>query len=257
MSPIPASPPNLERLLSLLRDPPTGRALRLEGGVLDLLGDDFAPTATQRSLDTRVTAWLYDRLRDRLTGLFGMPRFQEEVRASVERLELAPGDVVLDLACGHGNFTIELARVVGPEGLVIGLDISRAMLARAAARVAWEGASNIVLLRADALALPFADCSLSRLHCAGGLHQMPDLARCLRELARVATPDARLAASSFTRPSGSATRGLRGWLARRLGLHLVPLDDLAARLGGAGFADVRTRMGGPVFGYAWARREAT
>ncbi len=59
--------------------------------------------------------------------------------------------VVLDVACGHGNFTVELARRVGPDGLVVGLDIARRMLERAARRVRDAGVANAVLLRADGL----------------------------------------------------------------------------------------------------------
>lgn len=236
-----------------LRDPATGRVLALRDGVLDLLGDAFAPTLTQRALDTRATAWLYDAVRDRGTRWIGMPDFDDEVEAVARRLSLAPGDTVLDVACGHGNFTVELARRVGPEGLVIGLDISAAMLARAAARVRRTGLANVLLVRGDALALPLADAAFAAVNCAGGLHQMPDLDRALAEMARVAAPGARLAASTFAQ-SGAEPRGWRGWAARRLALHFVPERRLAHALEGAGLHDVRTEMAGAWFAYAAAVR---
>ena len=93
---------------------------------------------------------------------------------------------MLDLACGRGNFTVELARRVGPSGLVLGVDIARAMLARAAARVERARLTNVLLVRGDALALPIRAASLARLNCSGGLHQLSDLARALAEIARVA-----------------------------------------------------------------------
>lgn len=236
-----------------LRDPATGRVLALEGGVLDLLDDAFAPTFTQRTLDTRATAWLYDAVRDRGTRWIGMPGFAEEVRAVAGRLALAPGDAVLDVACGHGNFTVELARRVGPEGLVVGLDISAAMLARAAARVRRAGLANVLLVRGDALALPFADGAFRAVNCSGGLHQMPDLARALAQMARVTAPGGRLATSTFAQ-AGAQPRGWRGWAARRLALHFVPERRLAEALAGAGFRDVETEMAGPWFAYAAAAR---
>jgi ubiquinone/menaquinone biosynthesis C-methylase UbiE len=236
-----------------LHDAASGRVLRLEGGVLDLLGGGFRPSFTQRTLDTRATAWLYDRLRDRLTPLVGMPDFAAEERAVAERLALAPGDVVLDVACGHGNFTMELARRTGPEGLVIGLDISAAMLARAAARVRRAALANVLLIRGDAMALPFAGGAFPKLNCSGGLHQMPDLARVLAEMARVAAPGARLAASTFAQP-GLELSGWRKLAWRRLALHFVPEQRLADALAAAGFTDVRTQMAGPVFAYAEASR---
>lgn len=235
-----------------LRDPGSGRAFPLEGGVLDLLGR-FEATPTQRMLDTRATAWLYDRARDALTPLFRMPDFATEAAEVVERLALAPGDVVLDVACGHGNFTEAIARRVGPAGLVIGLDISASMLARAARRVA--GLRNVLLVRGDALALPLASSSVPKLNCSGGLHQLPDLDRALAEMARVTREGGRFAASGFA-AAGEEPGGLRGWLWRRLALHFVPLGPLARSAVAAGFGAVEARMAGPAVGYVWGTRGA-
>jgi len=236
-----------------LRDPATGRVVRLQDGVLDLLGGAFAPTPTQRMLDTRVTAWLYDAVRERWARAAGLPRFPDEVRAVARRLALAPGDVVLDVACGHGNFTVELAREVGPAGLVIGLDISAAMLARAAVRVRRAGLANVLLVRGDALALPFVDGAFVKANCSGGLHQMPDLPRALGEMARVTARGGRFAASTFAQ-AGPEPRGWRAIAARRLALHFVPEARLAAAIAGAGFSGVETEMAGPWFAYAAAGR---
>jgi SAM-dependent methyltransferase len=236
-----------------LRDPASGRLLALRDGVLDLLDGGFAPTFTQRMLDTRATAWLYDALRDRGTRWVGMPGFADEAAAVAGRLALAPRDVVLDVACGHGNFTAELARRVGPEGLVVGLDISAAMLARAAARVRRANLDNVLLVRGDALALPFADGAFAKVNCSGGLHQMPDLGRALAEMARVVAPGGRLAASTFAQ-AGAQPHGWRALAARRLALHFVPERRLAGAIAGAGFSGVETEMAGPWFAYAAAVR---
>lgn len=175
------------------------------------------------------------------------------MRNLVERLALAEGDVVLDIACGHGNFTVELARHVGPAGLVIGLDIAASMLARAANRVRREGLGNVVLVRGDALALPFRDAAFAKVNCSGGLHQMPDLDRALGEMARVAQPGARFTGSSFAR-DGTEESGLRGWLWRRWSLHFVPVVALGRAVETAGFGDVHAQMAGSAMGYAWGRR---
>ena len=249
----PSNPAALARAAALFMGDPERLAPRVRDGVLDLLGGGFAPTFTQRTLDTAFTAWLYDVSRDRLAPALGMPEFRAETQATAERLALAKGDVVLDVACGQGNFTVELARRVGPEGLVVGLDIAASMLARAANRVRRERQGNVVLVRGDALALPFRDAVFAKLNCSGGLHQMPDLARALAELARVAKSSAHFAASGFAR-SDAAERGLRGWLGRRFALHFVPIAQLAQSIERAGFEQVETRMAGAWFGYASARR---
>ena len=245
--------PAVDPSLPGLRFPDGGRAVSLRAGVLDLLGDDFAATATQQSLDSPLSAGLYDRVRDVLAPLIGMPRFPDEVAEVMERLSLGEGEVVLDLACGHGNFTVELARRVGPSGLVLGVDISRAMLARAAARVERARLPNVLLVRGDALALPIRTASLVRINCSGGLHQLPDLARALAEIARVSAPGARVVLSSFATGSDRPARWRRG-LRERFALHVVSLPALAHDLAALGFTDVGWRTAGPVFGRAWARR---
>lgn len=236
-----------------LRDPTSSRVVVLRDGVLDLLGGAFTPTPTQRMLDTRLTAWAYDAVRERWARAAGLPRFSDEVDAVARRLALAGGDVVLDVACGHGNFTVELARRVGPEGLVVGLDISAAMLARAAARVRRAGLANVLLVRGDALALPFADGAFAKANCSGGLHQMPDLGRALGEMARVTARGGRFAASTFAQ-AGPEPRGWRAVAARRLALHFVPEPRLRAAIAGAGFSGVETEMAGPWFAYVAAGR---
>ncbi len=234
-----------------LRCPVTGRVYEPRDGVLDLLAEDFHPTAAQKILDSRPAAWLYDTLRDRLSFLFSMPPFQREAADVVERLGVEPGDTVVDLACGHGNFTAALARRVGPGGLVIGLDIAAAMLRRAAARVRREGLSQVLLVRGDALALPFADHCLAKINCSGGLHQLPDLPRALREVARVGVAGARFALSGFAVESEQQVTSLQRSVRRRASMHVVDLGWLRRELGRAGFADVHSEMAGTRIGYCW------
>jgi len=69
---------------------------------------------------------------------------------AVEALYLKPGDIVLDLACGTGiNFPL-YQRYIGPEGRIIGVDITDAMLEQAQKRVTSQGWKNVVLFQHDA-----------------------------------------------------------------------------------------------------------
>jgi ubiquinone/menaquinone biosynthesis C-methylase UbiE len=91
------------------------------------------------------------------------PRYDRRVglseryrRRAVERLALAPGQAVLDVACGTGiNFSL-IEAAVGPTGRVVGLDLSPDMLAEARARTARRGWENITLVEsaAEDLVLP-------------------------------------------------------------------------------------------------------
>lgn len=236
-----------------LRCPATGLVYPYRRGVLDLLGGDLDLTLTQRSLNTGLTAFLYDRFRDALLPLLGLPAFPKEVAATQARLDVKPGDVVLDLACGHGNFTVEWAKRAGPDGLVIGLDISPAMLARAARRVTDWGLDNVILVRGDALRLPLAGSSLRKVNCSGGFHQLPDLGQALREITRVMEVGGVLTASTFAEGPNDRHARLKRWLKRRFALHFVSLGSLGEQLGALGYRDYRWSLPGGWFGYLSAR----
>ncbi|EHK53321.1 class I SAM-dependent methyltransferase [Allomesorhizobium alhagi] len=71
------------------------------------------------------------------------------------KLPVGPGDRVLDVGCGFGDTAIKLARIVGPEGEVVGIDCCDAFLAAAEAEREQEGLDNLRFIRGDAeIALP-------------------------------------------------------------------------------------------------------
>src|SRR5262249_44904980 len=76
----------------------------------------------------------------------------------LEQLALREGATVLDVGCGTGQDTLELARVLGPGGRVVGIDSSETMLAAARARAAQADLA-VAFVRADATELPFAEAS--------------------------------------------------------------------------------------------------
>ncbi|MBI4042998.1 MAG: methyltransferase domain-containing protein [Deltaproteobacteria bacterium] len=70
---------------------------------------------------------------------------------AVRKLEIKPGAVVMDLACGTGLNLPHLVKAVGEKGLVIGVDYSEGMLAVAHRRVEKGGWKNVRLIHEDAL----------------------------------------------------------------------------------------------------------
>src|ERR687888_1621395 len=130
----------------------TGDPGALAAGYLDLLDGELESTgAAQDLMTTRFVPAIYERfwrpaLARVVKGLTG-PGMPEEVRIARLLLGLGHGDAVLDVACGPGNFSREFARIVGPEGLVVGIDASRTMLARGEADRRATGLDNLALVR--------------------------------------------------------------------------------------------------------------
>jgi ubiquinone/menaquinone biosynthesis C-methylase UbiE len=246
--------PEVSRGGAGLRCPTSGTEFPYRHGMLDVLPEEGPKTLSQRSLDTAFTTWLYDRGRESALKLAGLPDFKTEVANIQTRLQVGPGDVVIDLACGHGNFTVEWARLVGSDGLVIGLDFSRSMLARAVARVAAAGVGNVLLIHGDAHDLPIASGSVRRVNCSGGFHAFPDLPRALREIARVSVPGAVLTASMFAENPAHPHPRWREWLKVKLGLHFVPLLWLGEQLATVGYEEYRWSVPKAGFGYTSAAK---
>ncbi|HBB75992.1 MAG TPA: SAM-dependent methyltransferase [Planctomycetaceae bacterium] len=68
---------------------------------------------------------------------------EEDCRQLLEALEIRPGQTICDLGCGNGFYTVELARRVGPEGIVYAVDIQPEMLRMLARLAAEQGLGNI------------------------------------------------------------------------------------------------------------------
>lgn len=135
--------------------------------------------------------------------------------AAVAELRLREGARVLDAGCGTGRTLPPLRDAVGPSGVVLGADLTPAML-EAAVR-AGRGVDGQLLL-ADVSALPVRSESLDAVFAAGLIAHLPSPAENLRELARVVRPGGTLA---LFHPIGRAA------LAARQGRQITP-EDLRA-----------------------------
>jgi ubiquinone/menaquinone biosynthesis C-methylase UbiE len=114
----------------------------------------------------------------------------------LERIQLRPGQRVLDVACGTGIVARLAAPRVAPSGRVVGLDPHKGMLAVARACAA-EAGLGIEWQDGDACSLPFADASFDVVACSQGVQFFPDKVVGLREMWRVTARSGTLALGVF------------------------------------------------------------
>jgi SAM-dependent methyltransferase len=106
--------------------------------------------------------------------------------------ELRPGERVVDLGSGAGIDSLIAAKKVGPEGRVIGVDMTPAMLEKARQAAEEAGLSNVEFREGYAEELPVEDGWADVVISNGALNLMPDKAAALEEVARVLKPGGRL-----------------------------------------------------------------
>lgn len=118
--------------------------------------------------------------------------------AAMAALRPAAGERILDVGCGAGATSLALAQAVGPQGSVIGLDISAPLLAQARRR-AGE-AANLAFLEADAQSYPFEAGSFDAVFSRFGVMFFADPAAAFANLRRALKPGGRLAFVCWRRP---------------------------------------------------------
>ncbi|MFF5706022.1 methyltransferase domain-containing protein [Streptomyces sp. NPDC012794] len=163
--------------------------------------------------------------------------------------ELRPGMRVLDVGCGPGTITADLAELVAPGGHVTAVDAAAGVLDQASAHAAERGLSGAVdFATADVHALDFPDGSFDVVHAHQVLQHVGDPVRALREMRRVCRPDGIVAVRDADYAAMTwypATPGLEEWLDlyRRVARANGGEPDAGRRLlswaRAAGFTDVR------------------
>jgi ubiquinone/menaquinone biosynthesis C-methylase UbiE len=243
-------PPALERALPLLEPEDRERAAEsVRSGYLDLLGPGgVESTGTGQDLMlTGIVPRIYERwwrpaLGRLAKGVFG-PSMSEERRIARLLLGLSPGDGVLDVACGPGNFTREFARAVGGTGLAIGMDVSDTMLARAV-RDTPEALKQAGYVRADAVDMPFRPESFDGVCCFAALHLFSEPMRALDRMTEVLTPGGRIAILTSVRGRTLPLRTFESLVEARSGMRMFERWEITRALEERGYVEIRQRIGG-------------
>jgi ubiquinone/menaquinone biosynthesis C-methylase UbiE len=169
----------------------------------------------------------------------------EEKRIARLLLALSPGDGVLDVACGTGNFTREFARTVGPDGLVVGFDLSETMLTRGVRDTAAAGLGDrVAYVRGDATAPVWRDASFDAACCFAALHLMADPWDALDRMTAALTPGGRIAIFTSTRGRTLPLRAFEAVAQRTSGMRMFERYEVVGALEERGFAEIRQRVAG-------------
>jgi ubiquinone/menaquinone biosynthesis C-methylase UbiE len=155
----------------------------------------------------------------------------------LDELTLAPGEGILDVACGPGSVARLAAARVGAQGRVLGCDLSAAMLAIAEQKPAVSGGSAISYHEAPAEQLPVEDEEFDVVTCQQGLQFMPDRPAALAEMRRALRPGGRLGIAVWTEIESCP-----------------PMHALAGALEAVIDADVAQRFSGGPWGFPDGRR---
>jgi arsenite methyltransferase len=149
----------------------------------------------------------------------------------VEKVDIKPGQRVLDIACGTGWATMAAAKAACDTGKVIGIDIAEKMLEVARKKTESAGLLNIEYRMGDAEALEFDEGSFDVAICALSIFLFSDIPKALQEWRRVLKKGGKVAFSSF---GANFMRPAYGLFMERLERYdgiKIPSQQIAARTG--------------------------
>jgi ubiquinone/menaquinone biosynthesis C-methylase UbiE len=118
-------------------------------------------------------------------------------RATVDRLELRPGAIVLDACAGSGASALPAAERVGPSGRVVAVDLADNLLALARAKADHHGIGNLETRHGDIEALDYPQGAFDAVIIVFGLFFLPDMAAATAALWRLVAPGGQLGVTTW------------------------------------------------------------
>lgn len=175
-------------------------------GIFDFLGVETSEeviTPFQRLMQSRPIVSIYEKLW-RPCGFFiaSSYSFSRFSKMLLDWVNPSSRQLILDLACGPGLFTLPLSQRT--SGQIVGFDLSFPMLLQARKRLNCQGRTGPLLLRGTAFHLPFPDSSFDSILCSGALHLFDRPASALFEIARVLKPGGVFVCQTTLKPLHSA-----------------------------------------------------
>lgn len=187
----------------------TGFGLRTapaEGGAAAPVVDEFAPEVrppAPKEIPKGPTRYLGREIAQTMHYL-GAPWLVRESRQREEdcdrmfaALKLKPGSTVCDLGCGNGFYTLRMAKAVGPQGVVYGIDIQREMLRLLKERAAAERIGNLKLIQGSLIDPFLPEGKLDLILMVDVYHEFSHPVQMLAALRKSLAPEGRLALVEF------------------------------------------------------------
>lgn len=116
---------------------------------------------------------------------------------TIDRLDLLPGQTVLDVCCGSGASAIPAAEYVGKKGHVLGVDLAENLLELARAKAQRRGLTQVEFQRGDMMSLEPPDAQFDAVICVFGIFFVPDMPAAVSELWSRVKPGGKLAITTW------------------------------------------------------------
>ncbi|HLO97515.1 MAG TPA: ubiquinone/menaquinone biosynthesis methyltransferase [Fimbriimonas sp.] len=171
---------------------------------------------------------------DRANAIMSFAQHQVWRRKAARLLNLKPGDSVLDLCSGTGDFLAPLRKLVGPKGKLYALDLTPEMLSKASSKD-----SEAQLLVGDACVLPFHDQTFEGVSVGWGIRNVPDIDQAHREAFRVLKSGGMFVSIDCAQPRLAVIRPVSAFFRKSL---LGQLDRSLGHDGAYSYLDESTKL---------------
>lgn len=147
-------------------------------------------------------------------------KYSQNPDVIAERMQLAPGMVVVEIGPGKGSYTKAVAQRILPDGIVYAVDISERVVQRLKARFDKEGVTNVIPKIEDAYHFTFADESIDRVFAVSCLPEIPQPVTVMKECHRILKPDGLLCLNEWVVDPDYRLRSTEKSWAEKTGLEL-------------------------------------
>ena len=154
---------------------------------------------------------VFEKIYNRYDSMNSIISFQQHRlwrRDVMKQMQVSPGDHVLDVCCGTGDWTMTLADAVGKTGKVIGLDFSANMLSVGIKKKMKQRISHVEFEHGNAMELPFEDNSFDYVTIGFGLRNVPDYQQVLNEMYRVVKPGGKVVCLETSQPTNPVFKSI-------------------------------------------------